>query len=328
MKRFRFLILPLLVWSACTDPTKGNPFAELLNQPPYKEWTDQIKNEPGNDSLLYQRGSLLLSNGQIDAARIDLEKAWSINPRPQYTLELNATLGSKTEQVSFLRKALTQFGEYYPIEFALADALLSMDSVDAAILITKQWIPEGIQDPEYLLLHASLLNRSGQQAESIKLMESVYSLEPNYRPVMEILALQYANMGDEKVLPICQKLKDADSVGKDATPYYYLGIYYASKKQASQALKEFDQAIRTDYNFIEAYIEKAALLYDKKEFMQGIEVLGKALAVAPDHALVYYWTAKCQLAMGDRANAKLNFLKAYGLDQTLLEAKQAADALK
>ncbi len=328
MRRISILLplLPLLF--ACGNRKDVNPFAELLEQPPYLEWTDQIREDPENDSLLYSRGLLLLSNGQSAAARIDLEKAWSIRPQAGYALELNVTLGFPGEQAVFLRKAQRQFPDHYPIQFALVEALQSMDSLQAALSITQSWIQQGMQDPQYLLLHASLLDETGKKAEAISILDSIYALEPNFRPVLEILALRYANAGNEKVLAICQQLKAADSLGNDATPYYYAGIYHTVKKQIAQAHDQFDQAIRADYNFKEAYIEKAALFHDQKQYKPALDILGKALAIAPDYAPVYYWTAKCQQALGDTESAKLNYLKAYGLDQTFLEAKQAADALK
>ncbi len=328
MRRISIILPLLLLLFACGNVNEENPFADLLEQPPYLEWTDQIRKDPNNDSLFYERGLLLLSNGESAAARIDLEKAWSIRPRPMYALELAAAMGSPNEQVALLRKAQGQFPDDYPIQFALAEILQSMDSLQAALMITQPWIERAIQDPQYLMLHASLLEKTGKKAESISMLESINLLAPNYRPVIEVLALRYASEGNEKVLSLCQQLKEADSLGNDATPFYYLGIYYATKKQVAQANEQFDRAILADYNFTEAYIEKAALLHDQKEFKSAIEILGKALAVAPDYAPVYYWTAKCQQALGDKEPAKLNYLKAYGLDQTFREAKEAADALK
>ena len=42
----------------------------------------------------------------------------------------------------------------------------------------------------------------------------------------------------------------------------------------------------------------------------------------------FFWKAKCQEALGLYQDAKLNYQRAYGLDKTLTEAKEAADRIK
>ena len=153
-------------------------------------------------------------------------------------------------------------------------------------------------------------------------------LREAFRP--EQLVFKYDPQADvyAEALRLCEELKRTDSTGRDPLPSYYQGIYYSTIKAYAAAIQSFDRTILIDYNFIEAYIEKTSLLYDQKNFKGGLEVLSKALAVAPDHASVYYWTAKCQQALGDKESARFNYLKAYGLDKSFSEAKAAADQLK
>jgi Flp pilus assembly protein TadD len=67
--------------------------------------------------------------------------------------------------------------------------------------------------------------------------------------------------------------------------------------------------------------------YDQKKYSDALKTLQLAARVSPDEAEPYYWMGKTQEAMGDKSNAKLNFQRAFGLDTTLREAKQAADRL-
>jgi tetratricopeptide (TPR) repeat protein len=328
MQRIGFLfILSCAVW-ACNSPQADSTTTELLEQPPFLEWTGRIENDPENDSLYFIRGRLLMQGGHTAAARTDFEKAWSIKPAALLAEYLANTHESPQAQCSFLKQATNQFPGDFPLEYMLAESFQSMDSTDAALYITQKWLQSGIEIPEFILLHASLLEKKGNKTESLYLLETLYENEPNYRPVKEILALRYASSGDSKALPLCEELKRTDSTGRDPLPSYYQGIYYSTTKAYAAAIQSFDRTILIDYNFIEAYIEKTSLLYDQKNFKGGLEVLSKALAVAPDHASVYYWTAKCQQALGDKESARFNYLKAYGLDKSFIEAKAAADQLK
>lgn len=328
MQRIGFLFILICAVLACNSPQTDSTTTELLEQPPFLEWTDQIKNDPENDSLYFLRGRLLFQGGHTAAARTDFEKAWSIKPAALLAEYLANTLESPQAQCSFLKQATNQFPGDFPLEYMLAESFQSMDSTDAALYITQKWLQSGIEIPEFILLHASLLEKKGNKTESLYLLETLYENEPNYRPVKEILALRYAGSGNKKAILLCEEISRLDSTGHDPLPNYYLGIYYGTQKNYTSAIQAFDKAIQSDYNFIEAYIEKASLLYEQKVYKGSLEVLSKALAVAPDHASVYYWTAKCQQALGDKESARFNYLKAYGLDKSFIEAKAAADQLK
>jgi hypothetical protein len=49
--------------------------------------------------------------------------------------------------------------------------------------------------------------------------------------------------------------------------------------------------------------------------------------ISPTYAESYYWSGKCQEALDKKADAKLNYQRAYGLDKELQDAKAAADRL-
>jgi tetratricopeptide (TPR) repeat protein len=319
----------LFFMCACTGPASDNPFQQELEKPPYKELTEQIRQEPKNDSLYFERGILLMNTNQPVAAQLDLEKAWSIKPKPDYALALaEQMMDAPKDQLTFLLKALKKCPNNFPLEWALAVAYKETNQVDSASAITSRWISKGINEPEFLLLHASLLKLQNKSTAALSILEKLHASNPLLRNVTEMLALWYAESGNEKVIPLCKNLETIDSVGKDPLPHYYRGIYYEKKKQYDQALKEFDQAIQKDYTDPDPYIEKAALLHTRGNYQLAMETLAKALAIAPDHPSVYYWTAKCQEAKGEREAARMNYLKAYGLDDRFTEAKQAADALK
>ena len=324
--------LPLLLsllGMACGTADNKNPFEKQLHEPPYGVLSEQIDRSPQNDSLYYQRALLLIENEQPVAARLDLEKAWSIRPTPDYALALASLMSESTkEQADFLKKAVGQFNNNFLLAWALADTYQRIGQTDSAIQLTQKWMPQENDQPEFVLLHARLLRDKNRTTEALTTIEQLHQKLPAEKTVMEILALWYAELGIEKAIPLCEKMRAADSLKKNPLPYYYLGIFYDTQKKYELALKQFDTAILTDYNFVDAYIEKSSILYQQKKWSSALDVLAKALAIAPDHAMVYYWTAKCQQATGDKKSARLNYLKAYGLDKSLLEAKQAADQLK
>jgi tetratricopeptide (TPR) repeat protein len=69
------------------------------------------------------------------------------------------------------------------------------------------------------------------------------------------------------------------------------------------------------------------LFFNAKNYKEALETFQLAAKVSPTYAEAYYWMAKTNEAMGNKAEAKSDYQRAYGLDKTLTEAKQAADRL-
>ena len=111
-------------------------------------------------------------------------------------------------------------------------------------------------------------------------------------------------------------------------PYYFKGVYYYNINDKIKAIELFDLAIQHDYNFLDAYVDKGRTLYEMKKYKESFFVLQRAASITPTFADAYYWMGKCQEALGEKDEARLNYQRAYGLDKTLIEAKEAADKLK
>ncbi len=105
-------------------------------------------------------------------------------------------------------------------------------------------------------------------------------------------------------------------------------MYYSNINEKAKALEYFNKAIQADYSFLDAYMDKGQVLYDEKKYAEAISVFQLALKVSATYADAYYWLGKCQEALGKKEDARLNYQRAYGLDKSLTEAKDAAERLK
>ena len=105
-------------------------------------------------------------------------------------------------------------------------------------------------------------------------------------------------------------------------------MYYSNVNDKAKALENFNKAIRYDYTFLDAYMDKGRILYDQKKYNDAASVFQLALKVSATYADAYYWLGKCQEKMGKKEEARLNYQRAYGLDKSLTEAKEAAENLQ
>lgn len=325
---FSALILTLI--SACTDHNDGaTTFDALLEAPPYTAITDSIKNDPKKDELYFRRAIQLNSNKEPEAALADFRKAWELKKNEQYALGVGSLLleSKPAEALLFLKEAVSILPESLLLNLTLARSYDVQGKTDEALQLLSKLIDSNPEQVDLLKMKANLLGKKGDETEALQLLEKSYNLAPYDVELNYILALKYAESKNPRILQLCDSLAKADSLGQHAEPYYYKGIYYSTINDKATALRMFDEAVKHDYYFLDGYIEKGALLFEMKKYTDALPVLNLALTISPKYADTYYWIAKCQQALGQKEEAKLNYQRAFGLDQAFTAAKDSAAKL-
>jgi tetratricopeptide (TPR) repeat protein len=321
----------LTLISACTDRNDGaTTFESLLSAPPYTALTDSIKTDPKKDELYFRRAIQLNSNRQPEAALADFRKAWELKKNEQYALGIGSLLleSKPAEALVFLKEALTVLPESLLLNLTLARSYDNQGKTDDALQLISGLLVKNPEQVDLLKMKADLMGKKGNIPEAISLLEKAYNLTPYDVELNYILALKYAETKNPRVLQLCDSLVKADSLGEHAEPYYYKGIYYSTINDKNKALLAFDEAVRHDYYFLDGYIEKGAVLFEMKKYTEAMKVFNLALTISPKYADNYYWIAKCQQAMGQKEEAKLNYQRAFGLDQSFTAARDSANKLK
>ena len=320
----------LIFISSCTDKESKSPFGEILNQPPYTALTDSIKDDPKNDQLYFNRAVLLNTNNLPEPALADFKKAWSIKKDEKYAFGLsNLLLGKNPDSaINFLREALAVLPNSFLLQLTLVRSLNEQNKTDEALQLANNILKNNPDQVDVLKIKAALLDKKGNPAEAITLLEKAYRLTPYDIDLNFDLAYKYAENKNEKVISLCDSLIRIDTLGLHVEPYYYKGIYFSNLNDKSRALMLFNQAIQHDYYFLNAYIEKGRVLYDQKKMTEALKTFQLANTISPKFSDAWFWMAKCQEAMGQKEEALLNYQRAFALDNGFIEAKEAADKLR
>lgn len=325
MKNSSFFLFFFLLL-ACNESAEPD---STLMQPPYNSLTDSIQQQPGNAGLYYRRGALLYQNNQLPLAKNDLQRAWQLAPTEEHALSVVTVLiNMNTDSaIQFIQQALPQLPRSIALQLGLARGYQQKGAVQKAVQVCDQVLTLYPTSLDALLLKAELLKQQNNTAAALATLEQAYHLAPFDAELSYHLAFEYAEAKNEKVVSLTDSLMQADSTGKEAQPYYLRGVYYANVGNIAQALNYFNQAIAHDYTFFDAYMEKGTLLYDSKKLNEALQVFQLVSRISPTYADAYYWTGKCEEALGRKAEAKLNYQRAFGLDTALHEAKAAAARL-
>ncbi len=141
--------------------------------------------------------------------------------------------------------------------------------------------------------------------------------------VLLALANLYAEQKNDRAILFCSRVK-ALGLGReyDAHCAFITGVYYARLKKSDEALKYFDECISDNYTYMEAYIEKGLVYFDKQQYNKALNIFQFAATVNNLYADAYYYQARCYEMMNEKDSAILRFKQSLQLDPTIDEAKE------
>lgn len=323
-------IVAVLFLTGCNDHTDSSPFSELLIQPPYSSLTDSIKKEPARDELYFHRAILLNKNNFPEPALADFKKAWSLQKQESYAVGIGNLLIEKNTQeaISFLQDAIKELPKSILLKLTLARSYDKLNKTDEALAVCNDILKEQPDQVNTLMLESDLWTKKGDSTAAIASLEKAHALVPSNLDLSFKLMYQYAENKNPKTVELTDSLIAMDSLNLHADPYYVRGVYYSNTGDRNNAIQWFDKALKYNYNYLNAYIEKGKVLLDQKKTTDALKTFQLANTIDPAFADAWYWIGRCQEIIGDKEEAKQDYEKAYGLDKTYTEAKEAAEAIK
>lgn len=330
MNRILLVCVVVFFIIGCNNGEESSPYSEILTQPPYSTLTDSIRQEPDNDNLYFRRAVLLNKNNFPEPALADFKKAWSLNKQEVYAVGVSNILLEKNinEATSFLQEAVKELPKSLLLKLNLIRAYDAQDKTDQALAVSNDILKEQPDQVNTLELQSELLMKKGDSARALAAMEQAYFYVPYNLELGYKLLYQYAETKNPKTLALADSLIAKDSLKLHAEPYYVKGIYYSNINDKAKAIQWFNETIRQDYNYLNAYIEKGKILFDQKKIPEAFKSFQTANSIDPAFADAWYWMARCQEASGQKEDAKLNYEKAFALDKSFTEAKEAAERIK
>lgn len=200
----------------------------------------------------------------------------------------------------------------YKEAISQTDSLIKRDSLNNGLWFTKARLQEDHKDT----------------AAAIDSYTKALNIYPSIEAQLHLANL-FAETKNPKALLICQyvyKLRMDRETNADCN--FIAGVYYARTGNDKLALQFFDKAINDNYTLMEAYMEKGFIYYDSKNYHEALKVFETAITVNNTYADAYYWLAKSNEALGNKAEAILDYKRSLGLDNQLTEAAEAVKRLE
>ena len=224
--------------------------------------------------------------------------------------------------INALQQQVQQNPDSIGLTIQLADALKDNGDYKKAIGEVEKLIAKDSLNYGLWYKKAQIQEAGGDTTAAFTSYHRAERIYPS-ADVLLALANLYAETKNTKALQYCTRIAEL-RMGREYDSYaaFFAGVYYARTGDTKQALSLFDKAINDNYSLMDIYIEKGALLYDIKQYPEALKVFNTAVTINNTYALGYYWKAKCEEALGQKAAAATNYEKALSLDKDLTEAQQ------
>jgi tetratricopeptide (TPR) repeat protein len=133
---------------------------------------------------------------------------------------------------------------------------------------------------------------------------------------------------EEKIAAAKAKLAASDTTKKTAemTPYeeaaksYDEGYALETARQYDKAQLSYDKAISIDPNFIEAYVKRGGIKFQKIEFPAAMEDYNRAIEIAENLQEMHEYKASIKNVLGDFEGSKLEESKSEYMKRRVGEA--------
>jgi len=241
----------------------------------------------------------------------------------------NTASNSASETIQ-LRDSMRMFPDDNTYPYRLALEFQRAQDLAAAKSIIDSVYPLPIiqQDSEarrfYWAKKAELEELTGDTSAAIATYEGGIRPGELSEPALKLLHL-YAETLNSKTLDLSNAMKASDSAQQSPDVNYLTGLYYFNMGEYPKAIEEFDKSITKEYQYIDAHLEKGISYYEMKNYPEAMKALELALTISNSFPDGYYWKGKVEEATGKLQEARLDYLRAYGLDNSFKEAKEAAD---
>ena len=254
--------------------------------------------------------SILVSCG--GAGKPAMTKSDSVNA---LVVELQQGVKNNPDSIGIRYRLLDVLAdaERYKEAINQTDSLIAMDSSNAVF-----WYKRGV-----------LEEKTGDTVAAIHNLRASIARAPMFLEPMLELTFLLANQENAEALTWADAIITHEETPQAVVRARFLkGVYYANVNDKAKALAAFDDCIRYNYTFMDAYIEKAILLYDEKKYDEALKTVQKANLVSNSFTDAYYWMGRCYEALGNKELAIDNYKKTLGLDPDYKEAKEALDKIK
>jgi tetratricopeptide (TPR) repeat protein len=243
--------------------------------------------------------------------------------------EGKAVNASATGDRAALEKTLRGNPGSLGTRLTLSDLMAGEGDVAGAIRLIQEGISLDSSNAILWNRLASLRLSAADTAAALSAIDGSLRAAPMQPDMLLEAGFIHAARNDSLALAMADRvLSLPEKTGMHTMARYLKGVYYGNTGQSVRAMNQYDECIRSDYNFVDAYLEKGILQLEGGLSEQALKTFDMALLIANTDADAYYWRGRCLESMGRLEEASDHYAKALGLDDGLKAAREGIERVR
>ena len=327
VKAFQFCVVICLFFSC--SPKKKDAGKEAQSSDtshlfsPVELLTQKIKVEPANAELYYKRSQYYLAAKRLTEALVDINKALSIDSaKSPYYLVLGdvsfAGFNVPKAEESF-QKAIAldntnieAYLKYAELELYLKKYTESITNANEALRIDKH-------RAKAYFIKGFVYAENLDTGKAISSFQTCIEQEPSYYDAYIQLGILFAGRLNPLALEYYNRALKLRPNSTEA--YYDRGFFYQEAGELDKAISDYNALLKINLNYKEAYynIGYIELAY-RSDYKKAIEYFGYAIEKDKYYTDAYYNRGYSYEMLGDKENAKKDYLAAISVVPTYKKA--------
>ncbi len=333
MKKLIFITASALIIAGCSPSDPAKKQAETNAQKEVKSAiaiSDEIEKDPGNPELFYRRSNIYFNESYLDRAIADIDQALILAPNtPIYMFNKARILYAmnKTKEAAELYENVIKIKpDFIEAKVKLADLYYVVKEHKKSIDLLNVLLAENKANVDAYFLRGMNFKEMGDTASAISSFQKAYAIDDkNYDAVMQLASL-YAAIKNKVALDYY--VAGARIKPKSAEPPYGAGVFYQQQRDYKRAIKMYEQAVKADDRYFQAYYNAAIINMELNDFKTALDQLNMVVRIEQGFADAYYMRGLCYEQMKNKEDARLNYQYTLEINPKHKLASAALQTLK
>ena len=265
----------------------------------------ELKKQPGNADLYFQRGTYYLENSYYKNAIADLEKAISLDSfNTSYYLNLSdAYLNDlrSRDAVEILEKIIGLKPGDVPSLLKLTRLQITLEQYELAILTVNEVFKVDLQNAQATFLLGTILRLQGDTESAINAFRSAVELDPEIVDAWILLGDLLDAKDDPDAL---QYFDNALSVAPNNLQALHAKAFYLQNHdRIPEALDLYHRIIALDSNYIDAYLNAGILYLESDSLERAYSEFDALVEKSASQPVAYYYRGLISYQLGNTDSA-------------------------
>lgn len=282
----------------------------------YQQLCEQIKADPNNARLYYERAVYNLGIKDFDGAMGDINRAMKIDwDKPEYYLfkaDLFFTKGKAGKAKSVLENCLMIDENNVEVCLKLAEIYLLVKQYDKSIEYINRALKTDKHNANAYFMKGMNYKYAGDTTLALSSFQTATEQDPDHYDAFVQLGLIHAARHDSLALAYYNNAIEIDSEKVDAL--YDRAIYLQDHGKREDAIMDYQRLLKSHPAFINAYYNLGYNYMFLENYRQATDYFTQAIALQPDYIDAIYNRGFCYEHLRDIKKSKADYRKCLDLD--------------